>query len=179
MSPIQIPAHEHGQIRVFAINRAFQDVSNRLKGGSKDALVEELLGPEVAADHVEIFAVSDLTGVGLPGYLSEGYAVSEAELTRDRGKLTALDGYVLLVFSSAFGGRETMLDPSPDLTLIGTYGEAQPDMSAISLPNEAAQPYTGAPSTTPRSAPRGRAGGGMLVLALIALLILLAWWAIA
>ena len=98
------------------------------------------------------------------------------QISRDRARLDALDGYVLLLFSSAFDGQEATLDLGPELTMIGTYGEAQPDMSVTPLEAESAQPYTGAADMTPKSPPKGGAGGMIVLLAVIVLIGLILWW---
>ncbi|HBM41952.1 MAG TPA: hypothetical protein DD402_19185, partial [Sulfitobacter sp.] len=104
------------------------------------------------------------------------YAVPREQISRDRARLDALDGYVLLLFSSAFDGQEATLDLGPELTMIGTYGEAQPDMSVTPLEADSAQPYTGAADMTPKSPPKGGAGGMIVLLAVIVLIGLILWW---
>ncbi|SFS63702.1 hypothetical protein SAMN04488040_1230 [Sulfitobacter marinus] len=176
MTTLTIPAGEHGQIRLFAVNRPVEVIASMLQSNDKAAAISDLLGFTVPSGSAELFAVSDLTGVGLPRYLTDGYAVTEAQINADRARLDALEGYVLLLFSSAFDGAETTLDIGPDLTLIGTYGEEQPAMAAPPLTADAAQPYTGVPNLTPTTPPRGRAGGAVMVLALIVALGLILWW---
>lgn len=176
MSTITIPKGEHGVIRVFAISRPLPEMSNALKAQSKEQLATELLGTPVSEGKVEIFAVSDLTGVGLAGYLKEGYDVPEAELGRDRSRLEALDGYVLLVFSSAFGDGEITFETSAELTLIGTYHEPIPAMQAEPIESAASRPYTGTPAETPATPPRNRSGSAVVGLAVLALFILLLVW---
>lgn len=180
MRPIDIPRHETGVVRVFAVNRSMSDMSAAMEGTEKVTLAKSLLNREVTERDIELFPVSDLSGVGLPRYLSDGYAIPEAQIQKDHGRLSALDGYVLLLFSSAFGGEEVRLDPSSDLTLIGTYGESQPDMSTTPMPSDAAAPYTGVATGTPVVPPKGR--GASMTMVLVAILILLALtllWAIA
>jgi hypothetical protein len=176
MTTLTIPPHEHGQIRLFAVNRPIDAVAHTLQDNDKSAVISDLVGFDVPSGSAELFAVSDLTGVGLPRYLTDGYTVTEAQISADRARLDALEGYVLLLFSSAFDGAETTLRVGPDLTLIGTYGEEQPAMAAPPLTADAAQPYTGVPNLTPTTPPRGRAGGAVILLALIVALGLILWW---
>jgi hypothetical protein len=176
MTQLEIPNGEIGQIRLFAVNRPIDKLARDLRDGSKEALIADLLGRSVPEGSAELFPVSDLTGVGLARYLNDGYAVPPDQISRDRARLDALDGYVLLLFSSAFEGQETTLKLGPDLTMIGTYGETQPDMSVIPLEAESAQPYTGAADMTPKSPPEGGAGGMMVLLAVIVLIGLILWW---
>ena len=176
MTTLTIPAAEHGQIRLFAVNRPVDAMARTLQDNDKAAVISDLLGFAVPSGTAELFAVSDLTGVGLPRYLTDGYTVTEAQINADRARLDALEGYVLLLFSSAFDGAETTLRIGPDLTLIGTYGEEQPTMAPAPLTADAAQPYTGVPNMTPTTPPRGRAGGAVILLALIVALGLILWW---
>jgi len=99
-SSIVIPRHEHGVIRVFAISRPIAGVARALKQQPKAALATELLGHPVTSDTVELFALSDLTGVGLSRYLADGYDIEPEALRADHSRLEGLDGYVLLLFSS-------------------------------------------------------------------------------
>jgi hypothetical protein len=179
MSKIDIPAHEHGCTRLFAINRPAQDMSRALKTGTRAGLAQELLGQPVTEDKVEIFPLADLAGVGLPGYLREGHAVPSDQIARDHGKLDALDGYVMLVRSGAFGDNGVTLTPSKDVTLIGTYGEVEADMSVTPMESAAAQPYTGAPAETAPIAPRSGASGTLIVLGLVLLVLIAVWWFVA
>jgi hypothetical protein len=176
MTTLTIPPAEHGQIRLFAVNRPVDAMARTLQDNDKAAVISDLLGFAVPSGTAELFAVSDLTGVGLPRYLTDGYTVTEAQINADRARLDALEGYVLLLFSSAFDGAETTLRIGPDLTLIGTYGEEQPTVATAPLTADAAQPYTGVPNMTPTTPPRGRAGGAVILLALIVAIGLILWW---
>lgn len=176
MTTVSIPAGEIGVIRVFAVNRAIPTMKRAIASTGKSAVAAELCGQPLTENGYEIFPVSDLTGVGLPTYLTDGFTVPADEIANDRGRLDALDGYVLIVFSSAFEGASASLTFGADLTLIGTYGEARAKMAATTIESSAAQPYTGTPRTPPAAPPKGPPGSAMVVLGLIVLLGLLAWW---
>ena len=177
MTTILISPRERGQIRVFAINRPSLEIAKALSDQSKPNLARDLLNaPDLDTSSTEIFPISDLAGVGLAAYLSDGYAVDDAQLTPDRSKLAALDGYVLLLFSDSFGGAATTLSPGPDLTLIGSYGEVLPDASLTPLDADSAQPYSGIPGISPPTPPHGAAGSVLTVVALAIGLALLLWW---
>lgn len=178
MTELHIPKGEHGQIRLFAVNRPIDVMARDLRSMEKTALIADLLGFDAPADTAELFPVSDLTGVGLARYLTDGYTATDAQIARDHTRIEALDGYVLLLFSSAFEGHEATLNIGSDLTLIGTYGEEQPDWTAPPLTAESAQPYSGVPSLTPKTPPGGRAGGAMIFLAILVLVGLILWWLI-
>ncbi|XDA99288.1 hypothetical protein AB1M95_05105 [Sulfitobacter sp. LCG007] len=180
MSAITIPKGERGTIRVFAVNLPPAEVAAALKSGSPAELASKLLSaPALDTASTEIFPVSDLEGVGLSSYLADGYAVTGSEIARDRARLDALDGYVLLLFSDSFGGQEARIDPGRDLTLVGTYSEYQPELSGDPVVSESAKPFTGTPGQTPPVAPRGRAGSALVAMAILAGLILLLWWLFA
>ena len=176
MTTVTIPKGEHGQIRLFAVNRPIDAMTRDLQSADKQQAINDLLGFDVPENAAELFLVSDLTGVGLARYLTDGYAVTPEQIAQDRSRLDALDGYVLLLFSSAFEGRETTFDSGSDLTLIGKYGEEQPVMAAPPLTADASQPYTGVPSMTPRAAPTGASAKALMTLAVLVALGLLIWW---
>ena len=174
---ITIPRGERGAIRVFAINRNPVEMEVALSRQPKPDLARELLdAPHLNTLGTEIFPIKDLEGVGLAGYLSEGYAVPDEQLSADRSKLDALDGYVLLLFSNSFGGQGGTLDPGPDVTLIGTYGETQPDNSASALAAESAAPYSGAGA---RPVPITNRRGNFLPIAILVMVALaVLWWVV-
>lgn len=178
MTMLTIPNSEVGQIRLFAVNRPIDAVSRDLRNTEKDQVIASLLGTSVPTGTAELFPISDLEGVGLAHYLREGYAVTDAQIAQDRTRLDRLDGFVLLLFSSAFEGRETTLDIGSDLTLIGTYGEEQPAVPAPPLTAQSAEPYTGVPNATPITPPKGRAGAAIVLLGLIVLVGIIVWWLI-
>ncbi len=176
MQTIEIKQSESGAIRVFAISRPIADMARALKQKPKAALADEMLGHPVTVEDIELFALSDLTGVGLPRYLSDGYDVDSQALRRDRARLDALDGYVLLVFSSVAADGDVRLSPGPDLTLIGTYHEARAQHAAGPIAVEAAKPYTG---TNPAPKAPGRSRVGSALTAVLALMIMiLIWWSL-
>ncbi len=133
----------------------------------------------VNAAGVEVFGVADLGDLGLAGYLRDGIDAQEVDLTRDRAKLAALDGWVMLLHSSALEGESTVLRLQPELTLIGTYSPHMMDKMPVEITSEAAQPYTGAPNITPPKAPNASKGGSLVVLGLAVMAALLLWWALA
>lgn len=174
MTNIHIPRAEHGTIRVFAISRPIADMAHALRQQSKSALASELLGHEIAAENIELFALSDLTGIGLHGYLSEGYGVDKDALRLDRTRLDALDGYVLLVFSGISAAGDVTLTPAPDLTLIGTYAEPKAQHAAPPLTTDASKPYSGVTAQIEETR-RSRAGSAFTAAA-IAFALIIIWW---
>ena len=175
-SPVLIPRHEHGVIRVFAISRPIAGVARALKQQPKAALASELLGHTVTSDMMELFALSDLTGVGLSRYLADGYDIDPEALRADHTRLEGLDGYVLLLFSSVAKDDTITLRPHADLTLVGTYAEPKPVQAAAPVSTDAAKPYSGH-SDAPQAPKRSRAGS-ILTVAFALLIVLLIWWII-
>lgn len=172
---LSVATLETGVIRVFALNRPPEEITRDLKTRGAERIAGDLLDTKIASGGAEIVALADLTGVGLSGYLADGYAVPAEQLSEMRRKLDALDGYAMLVFSSAFDGRAATLTPGPDATLIGTFGEALPDNTPTALKAESAAPYTGQPGV-PRTTPASGKGGSLMVGILVVLVLLGALW---
>lgn len=169
---LEILRGEQGVIRVFAVSRPMADMARALKQQPKKALAATLLNQTVSDDDFELFALSDLTGVGLPRYLSDGYDVDRDALRRDRARLEALDGYVLLLFSRVSAAGDITLTPAADLTLIGTYAEPKARHTAVPIRTVSAKQQPGKRSAAPD---RSRAGSILTGVAAL-LLLLLIWW---
>ena len=180
MAAIDIPADEHGKIRVFSLSldeQSAQALSDSSKAGS-DTEVARMLGTaQIDPAYVEVIRTRDLSDIGLAGYLTEGNGAVPVQIERDRAKLAALGGWALIVYSSAFRGAAQSLDPAKELTLIGTYDEERDERKISPIPSEAAQPYTGAPQASPQPAPKGKPGNTLVIVGLAVLLLLLLWWA--
>ncbi|MEO9684835.1 MAG: hypothetical protein ABJF86_16340 [Tateyamaria sp.] len=169
---ISVKASETGAIRVFALSMTDAEAAE-FKGDA--ASIATALGVEVDATHVEVFPVSDLEGIGLSGYLTEGNAIPPEELASDRPKLDRLGGWVMIVFSRAFQGRAVTLSPIPTLTLIGTYGMPAVDWRATEVvSSEAAKPFTAPPSTV-KKRPSDAAMSGRIATVVLILLGLFTW----
>ncbi|WP_415401916.1 hypothetical protein [Tateyamaria sp. SN3-11] len=170
--PIDIAASEVGVIRVFALSMTDTE-AKALK--DDPAALNMSLGADVDAEQVELFPITDLEGVGLVGYLAEGNAVPMDQLTPDRAKLDRVGGWVMILFSRAFGGQAATLTPSPALTLIGTYGETRTDWSATqTITSEAAKPYT-APTETVKKKPSDAAISGRIAMFVLIGLAIFTW----
>lgn len=174
MANVIIPHAEHGIIRVFAISRPMVTMARALKQQNKAALASALLGHDVTLDDIELFALADLAGIGLYGYLSEGYDLDREALRRDRVRLEALDGYVLLLFSRVSLQGPVTLVPHSDITLIGTYARARAKSAAPPLTTPSAELYSGV-KRKPDAARRSRVGSAITATATL-LIILILWW---
>lgn len=173
---VQIAALETGVIRVFALNQSPDQMTDDLRVRSAEDITSALLGTPIAKGGAEIVALRDLASLGLSGYLADGYAVPDDQLIGMRRKLDALDGYALLVFSSAFDGKAVTLAPGPDATLIGTFGEAQADNTVTQIESDSAAPYTGAHEAPKTPSENSRAGSLVVgAIALLLLVIIIGW----
>jgi hypothetical protein len=164
-------------IRVFAVSRPIADMAEQLRHNTKAEVATALLGLSVSENHIELFALSDLTGVGLPRYLMDGYDVDPGAISGLRARLEALDGYILLLFSSVSDAGDVAFAPAPDLTLIGTFAEPRAQHVAPPLDTQAAKPYSGV-TAPPAPMARARAGSAMVAVFVIVLLTLI-WWIFA
>lgn len=178
---LTIPAEEQRTIRLFAVNLTEAQVAALLRDHApppaapgdlpETPAAATLLGwPALDTRHAELFAIRDLSGLGLPGYLTEGLGLDEADIAPDRARLAALEGHALILLSRAFGGAAVTLDIPPALTLIGTYHEKTTPVLFQPLPGTAGQGrLTGAPSAPEDKAARAR----LLRLAMLSALILM------
>lgn len=179
---IEVPAHEKDHVRVFAVNGEW-DVGNLrqtfLSRLDPDApvpaheVLAQLLGTaEFDPAYVEIFPVADVAELGVSRYLSDALDVKESALSKDRGKLDALAGSVMIVLSAAFPGKALSFTPGAALTLIGTYPtEAAVEPSAIALPNPGGEAI---PSPEDSETRQSRALGSGLIALIIGVGLLIA-----
>lgn len=171
---ITVPKHERGVTRVFSLSLS-QEAARKLAGDS--SLQAQMLGvDQLRTSGVEVFRLADLGELGLPGYLREGVDAHAQDIERDRAKLVALDGWAMLVHSSAFEGRAVTLTPDAALTLIGTYAQQQAEHRDVDLESEAAKPYSGTPHPAPQPKPAGRGPAGSLAVILCLALVAFALW---
>jgi len=156
----EVLATEHGMVRLFAV----------------DLPKDEIAGLDVAAslgvgrldpERFELFALDDLKGLGLAGYMHEGLGISRAEL--DVARLDALEGHVLILRSAAFGGQAVVLTPRAPLRWIGTYAEETAPVQFTPLPAASAQ---GVVTPTGKAPPSDAAMSGRI--ATLALLVIFA-----
>ncbi len=186
---LTVPAQESGVVRVFAVNLPPAQVAAVLRDTAappaqtgdlpETPAAATLLGwPGLDTRQTEVFAIADLTGLGLSGYLTEGLGLAPDQIAPDQPRLAALDGYVLILRSRAFRGQSLDLDLPQELTLIGTYHEASPPVQFEPLPDAGAQPAPQKPSRKPVSnaAMSGRIATAAL-LVLFVLTALVVWMA--
>ncbi|MEM8730165.1 MAG: hypothetical protein AAGF79_09620 [Pseudomonadota bacterium] len=161
---LTLPAGERGRVRVFSLSMS-DDEAEVLEPA--DALGVAPLDPA----RVEIFPVKNLEGLGLTGYLVEGCGIPESEVARDRTRLDALDGHVLLLFSRAYGDTGVTLSPAPALTLIGSYDEDRPETTGPAPESASARPRPA--KSSPRETRNAARRAGALVFGVVMAMLLL------
>ena len=148
-TPLTIRASERGIVRVFAMNMSAEQALFQ----NDPIALEQMLGvSDLDPSYVEIFPLADLDQLGLAGYLRDGCGVAENIIAADRDRLNALAGYVMLVFSRAFGGRAVTMALAQTISLIATYNEPKTDWSGDRLKSQSAELYPG----TRKSPEQGR-----------------------
>jgi hypothetical protein len=152
-NPLDIPAKERGQLRLFAVN-----LTNPSDTPTAQTLCDLLGANDLDPTYVELVQISDLDEMSLPQYLSQGYDIDAETLAPDRTRLAALSGYVLIILSLAFRDRALTLRDVPDLTLIASYGADGPDWTSTeAIKTDSTAIGSGA---QPRKKPSDAAMGG-------------------
>ena len=168
----RINATEHGVIRIFMVNLAANQIAaftEAAQDGDAPAPITRALGvTNLDSDFIELFPLSNLEGVGLAGYLTDGLGVSKADVAPHASRLNGMTGQVLIVLSSAFGGIETTITPTAPLKWIGTYTEEGASMQFEPLVSEAAAGTLDKPAGKPPKSD-ARVGGMIATYALIAM----------
>lgn len=147
--PMQVRPGEKGLVRLFALDMPPERARFlREPGAAAQVLGVDGLDPA----EVEVFPVRDLEDLGLDGYLAEGCGIAPDRLAADRDRLRALDGWVMVVRSRAFGEKGATLRPDPAVRLVVTYAEPGTDWSAGPIRARPAAPGLGTGRTAPRQA---------------------------
>lgn len=170
MQRLTIAADDHDGVRVFEAKLTQDDLRR-----DKAALAATLFGdPHLDPAYLEIFDLSDLSGVGLSGYLTEGLGVP-ATAVRDPARLDALTGPVVILLSKALHGREVTLDLDPRLTLVGAFAEDHPPVHFEPLPTRTAEGHL-SPVLPPDRTPQRPTSAFLLLGAALVLVALVAIW---
>ena len=120
IDPYTIKTTERGAVRVFTT-----ELDPEADAAITPQNIHKLLGDNVTliSAKVEVFPAKVIEDLGLTTYLSEGYGIPAEDMVGKAAALDALKGLVILIPSSAFGGIEQVLEPSPALRFIGTFHE--------------------------------------------------------
>ncbi|MFP4043815.1 MAG: hypothetical protein ACLFTP_04500 [Rhodosalinus sp.] len=169
--PIDLPAHEAGVIRVFALDLPEAEAERwRAPEGcdeGDDPLARALGADPFDRTYAEVIRVADLGAMSLSTYLAEGYGLPEDELASLRGRLDALTGHVAVTMSSAFGGKPQRLEVRAPLRLVARLTEEGGQTPRIALGSG-----SGHGTISPAPVPPPPARRTSPVLALLALLVL-------
>ena len=139
------------------------DGKGRMDWPVRDSLGVHPLDP----NGLELTDLKKLREYGFARYLADANGMPEDKVMPDAAMLDALEGFALLVFSSALTGSDAQLAPKAPLRHIATYRERDPAPDMAPLPSEAAK---GAP--LPNKKPSDAAMSGRF--AMLALLVLFA-----
>ncbi len=176
MAPLlTIPRHETGVTRVFSLSMSSQEALH-LKD-DVGLLAKALGAPPANESGVEVFPLADLGELGLAGYLQEGVDARPEDIARDKAKLSALDGWVLLLHSTAFSPAGATLAPVAALTLIGTYKQAAAENDALPLEAETAKPYSGTVPAAPPEKAQLRTPASWIIAGLVFVSAAIVLWA--
>jgi hypothetical protein len=191
MTALTVPAHDRQSLRLFALDLPRAEALRLARPSPTDtfqvdaaaqtdraAILSGLLGvTQIDPDHVEVFDIADLAGLGLAGYLAEGGNIPSAQIDPDRARLQALTGPVLVLFPRALTDLPATLALDPRLTLIGTYAEDRAPIHFDPLPTAMAQGTltAGPPAPPARALPRIALilGVALLLTGLVAVLLAL------
>ncbi len=166
---IHIREGEAGRVWVFAVDLEGAELAAFTRRNGNWPLREALGAEALDPDRVEVFEVSDLEGVGLAGYLEEGYGIAPTDLEGLRARLDAQTGTVMVLTSRALEGREQTLTPRAPLRLLASLSEERAPVEFAPLPSEGAAGTVAPAAAGP--APRGgrSRAGALIVLAAILL----------
>ena len=174
--PLHVSEHEFGTVRVFTTALDPEDASNITPQNVHRLLGDVTLNPA----KVEVIPPPALAGLGLTGYLREGYGVADDDLAGRAAQLDAVSGLVVFLPASAFGGTTQIIDPHASMRFLGLFHEVKATPPRPMAPTEAARGTLDAPkggATGGRSSGANRswfiALGALLIAAALALLVIL------
>jgi hypothetical protein len=162
---IEIPANDHGYIRVFATD---MELPSEVTDKSPQALLD-LLGADLDPTYVDIVRISDLGEMKLTDYIAEGYDMKAD--TVDKATVDGISGYAILILSRATGDQAVTLNLAPGISHVTTYSPTARMTPPEPLPDASAK---GNLDTAPVKAPKSdaRVGGMIATYALIIMFVL-------
>ncbi len=175
---LKIPENHHDTVWVFRVNlpeaeaEAFNK-ENHTDGGEVIWPMREALGIDhLDHDFIELFNVSTLDEYGFTKYLTDANGISDDALEADQAKLDALDGMIVLVFSSALGSDASRFTPREPLEFIGRYGGGEFVPPFVDMENVEPEGALN-PPPPPSTEKLGGSWIASIIVAMIAALILL------
>ena len=162
---LDIPAQERNRLHLFALNMIEAEAKKIARDADAPA---RLLGASpFDPQFAEIIRIADLDDLGLAGYLNEGYDVPPEAMQGQRARLKALEGYALIVLSSAFEDQAQRLEIGRDLSYLGAFPTEAPDWTSDTpLESHSARPGT-APEATVRKLPSDGAMMGRVAMVVL------------
>ena len=172
--PLTVRAGEKGVVRLFGLDMPPEQARFLREPGA----AAQVLGvPDLDPDQVEVFAIADLEGVGLDGYLASGHGIPDSEIAPHRPRLQAVTGWVMVVRSRAFGGQALQLAPVDGVRLIATFTEPGTDWSSAGRIETDSARRGGAAAPRATRARAQRIGG--TVFALVIVIVVAIVWLVA
>lgn len=150
------------------VKLAHQTYLSRLSGDAEGTPLAEALGAAVDPTYAEVFAVRDVSPMGLRAYLGQAHDIPDAALAEDAARLDALSGDVLVLAPRAVEGLEA-LSPRPELTHIGSYAPAEADNAPRDLPPAVKEPSMAAVEAP--AAGKGLSKGAIGAIVVVALVL--------
>ena len=158
---LDLPAQDHGIVRVFALDAEGQGPDDWAPGGTPgaggDPLAQAFGIEAIERDYVEVLRLSDLGGMDLPAYLAQGYGVTAEALAPHRTALEAMEGLAVIALPPAFGpatGQEAATLPlDARLRLVAALPDPAAPSALPPLSGAAAPGHDPAPPDPPAPAP--------------------------
>ncbi len=163
---LQIPANDFGQIRVFEVKT---DLPENVREKTPEGL-QALFGTDALdATYIDIINITDLSTMSLTDYIAQGYDMEAAP--HDIPAVNGIEGYAVLIMSSAAGGAEVTLELAPEMRHVTTYvPEAQIQVIEPLSSDSAKGIINDPPAPKPKS--DARIGGMVATVVLIILFLL-------
>jgi hypothetical protein len=172
---LDIPAHDT-RIHVFA-------VSDTDAGPQKQTFLSRLEDPEAVdttlpllfghdtldPEGAEVFAVGDVMGLGLRGYLAEAYDIEPEVLARAKARLDALGGDVIVLSPRALGRAAVTLETPAHIRHIDSFTPIAPDAAPRQMPQVDLTP------PAPKDLPPPRRIPSLWVVVVVAVALLMIW----
>ncbi|WP_050929273.1 hypothetical protein [Aestuariivita boseongensis] len=182
---MRVEPHERGRLHVFAVNLSASDLSARFSPPETGAdrlqppadLLEDLTGATgLDPKGAELVPLSDLVGLGLSGYLTEGLDIPADAVAPAKRRLDALEGYALLLGSRAFQGKAFALGETASLTHIASFDQPGTDWSGAGpIPSQAAKLHSRPLPTSRAERYRSQRVGAAIFAVVMLALVALVW----
>ena len=161
---LTIPANDHGQLRVFALDGAPPQALR----DKTDAGLAAAFGAVLNGDYVDVLDVAALGEMTLTDYIKQGYDLHPDDA--DRTALAGITDWAILIMSRATGEEAVTLSLAPGIHHVTTIGTPMTLAPQAPLESAAAEGLL-TPPTKPAMSD-ARIGGMIATLALVVLFVL-------